>query len=88
MPRVDIRGTRGEVTLVASNGVVSTGEAAMDEIMVSITRDGDNPIALSFEDVQDMGMFTIDLGVDQAENLARELLSMVGLWRSSESTKA
>lgn len=77
MPKIEIRGTRGEVNLVLPGGKVVAGSAEMDEIVVGVTRDGSHPIALAFEDVQDMNLFTIDLSLDQADEFGRAVLEAV-----------
>lgn len=77
MPKIDITRTRGEVNLVMPGGKVVAGAAEMDEIVVGVTRAGTHPIALAFEDVQDMSLFTIDLSLEQAEEFARTVLQTV-----------
>lgn len=59
----------------------------MDEIVVGPTLEGASqgrPVALSFEDVQDMGLFTIDLSPDQAEELAKALLEVAAFSRAKK----
>lgn len=85
MAKISIRGTRGEINFAGPDGAIVRGESPMDEIVVGPTLEGARhglPVALSFEDVQDMGLFTIDLNPDQAEALAKELLVVVAFCRT------
>lgn len=82
MPKITINGTRGEINFAAKDGKITRGDAAMDEIVVGVTREGTHPIALAFEDIFDMNLFTIDLSLDQAEEFSRALLQMTQAERS------
>jgi hypothetical protein len=82
MPKIAINGTRGEINFAAKGGKITRGDASMDEIVLSVTREGTHPIALAFEDVSDMNLFTIDLSLEQAEEFARALLEITQAERS------
>jgi len=74
MPKIAINGTRGEINFAAKDGKITFGDVAMDEIVVGITLNSAHPVALGFEDVFDMNLFTIDLSIEQAEEFAQALL--------------
>jgi hypothetical protein len=87
MAKIDITGTRGEINFVNPEGKIVHRQSSMDEVMVGPTLAGaaqGHPVALSFEDVQDMSLFTIDLSPDQAEELAKVLLVVAAHGRANK----
>ena len=86
--KIDITGTQGEVSFVAPDGKVVSANSPMDEIAVGITLSGDHPIVLVFEDLKDIALFRLDLGVVQAEELAGALLQVVQMRRADEARQS
>lgn len=85
MAKIAISGTRGEINFAAKGGKITHGDASMDEIVVGVTLNGTHPVALVFEDVSDMILFTIDLTAEQAEEFAQALLQTAAAARAREA---